>query len=432
MQRNCLSALALIVALAHTGTAADWPQFRGANGDSVSTEKNLPARWSEERGVLWKAPLPGRANASPAVTAKRIDLTTQETDNSLWVLSFDKATGKPRHKIKVGSGTSTATADTNLYAHRHNAATPSPIADEKHIWAFFGTGLLVCVDAEQGKLLWSRDLVKDYGAYNISFGMGASPRIHGDRLFVSCMTKGPSYVVAFDKMNGRELWKVDRKLPAELDGPDAYTTPVLYQNGDRTELLVSGSDHVNSYDPATGKEFWRSAGLKIASEFGRVIASPATTADVIIVPSANPSGGKIGHILALRSGGAGDITQSHKLWSWDKSTPDSSSPVCYEGLLSMCNDQGIGSCLDLKTGEVYWQQRLAQGPYHASLVAGDGKIYFLSIDGTCTVMAAGKSAKVLAENKLPGTFYATPAISNGVIYLRAYEALFAVKGEGVP
>jgi outer membrane protein assembly factor BamB len=134
-------------------------------------------------------------------------------------------------------------------------------------------------------------------------------------------------------------------------------------------------------------------------------------------------------MLALRSGGTGDVTGSYKLWSWDKSTPDSSSPVCYAGLVFMCSDQGIGTCLDPKTGEVYWQQRLAQGPYHASLVAGDGKVYFLAIDGTCTVMAAEKTAKVLAENKLPGTFYATPAISDGTIYLRAYETLFAVKGE---
>lgn len=430
MYRHATVLLGLLVFSGATQIpAADWPQFRGTNGDGVSAEKNLPARWTEQQGVLWNAPLPGRANSCPAVTARRVDLTAQDSDKSLWVLSFEKGTGRPLHRVKVGSGAFTATADVKLYDHRHNAATPSPIADDKYIWAFFGTGLVTCVDAERGQIVWSRDLVKDYGPYDISFGMGASPRLHEDRLFIACLTKGASYVVALDKKTGREVWKSDRKLPAAQDGPDAYMTPTIFRNGARTELLVSGSDHVNAYDPATGSELWRSAGLKIPSEFGRVIASPATSADVIVVPSANPSGGKIGHILALRSGGTGDITQSHKLWSWDKSTPDSSSPVCYDGQLYMCSDQGIASCLDLRTGELYWQHRLAQGPYHASLVAGDGKIYFLSIDGTCTVMAAGKSAKVLAENKLPGTFYATPAISDGVIYLRAYETLFAVKGE---
>jgi outer membrane protein assembly factor BamB len=424
--RISVACMALTLGLV---TRADtWPQFRGSTGDGVSKEKNLPVKWSNDAGVAWSCDLPGRANSSPAVTANRIDVTSQTDDNSLWVISIDRKTGKVVRKVQVGSGTLDANADPKLWSHRHNAATPSPIADEGHVWAFFGTGLLVCIEAKTGSVTWKKDLVADYGKYDISFGMGATPRLWGDTIYVACQTKGPSYVVAVDKRTGKEVWRTDRKLPAADDGPDAYSTPLVWEHDGRAELIVSGSDHVNSYDLQTGKQNWLSNGLTINSQYGRVIASPVAADGIVIATSASPAGGGLGHVLAVRGDGKGDVSGTHQLWRFPKATPDSSTPVAYLGKVYFITDSGIATCADIKTGQQLWQKRLGTGPFHAGLVAGDGKVYALGIDGKCIVIDAGADGKVLSENQLTGTFYATPAISDGVIYLRAYERLVAATG----
>lgn len=407
--------------------AESWPQFRGDHGLGVASTSSLPTRWSESKGIRWSTDLPGRGNSSPAVTSRRIDVTTQAEDQSLWVISIDRESGKILQKVKVGNGSLAAKGPANLYAHRHNPATPSPIADEENIWAFFGTGLLVCVDARNGKIRWQRDLVRDYGEYDITFGMGSSPRLHGDRLFVACMTKGPSYVVAFDKSTGEEIWKTERRLPADDDGPDAYSTPTIYQTADGISLLVSGSDHVDAYHLSTGKRIWQAAGLKIDSPYGRVIASPiGTQQGIVLATSGNPAGAGKGHLMAVKFG-----QSAKELWRIKGATSDSSSPVIVDDYVYLITDAGIATCADVQTGEIIWKKRVGSGgaPFHASLVAGDGKIYFLNIDGQCTVIEHGKSGKPLAVNQLDGTFYATPALADGKIYLRAYERLYAIDGQ---
>ncbi len=417
--------LSLALAASPPAGAETWPAWRGPTGSGVSDETNLPVRWSAEQNLAWQIELPGRSNASPAVTKDRIYLTSQTEDQLLWVLAISRQDGRILWQQKVGSGALVAEGPKSLYAHRHNPATPSPVADEKHVWAFFGTGLLVCLD-RSGKLIWQRDLVEDYGAYKIRFGMASSPRLWGDRLFVACMTRGPSYVVAMDKSTGKTIWKKDRVFPAEDDGPDAYSSPVVLQTKDRNALLVAGRDHVNAYDPSSGEQLWYAGGLKIDSPYGRVIASPATADEVVVVSSASPPGSTTAHVVALRSGGKGDVTETHRLWRYQPYNPDASTPVCYRGNVYIVRDDGVASCLDLKTGKVHWRKRLSGGTYRASLVAGDGKVYFVQREGLCTVIEAGPQGTALAANQLPGIFYATPAIGDGVLYLHAYGRLYAI------
>jgi outer membrane protein assembly factor BamB len=423
--KRTFSTFAVLVATASISHADIWPQFRGTRGDGLSAERNLPTKWSDTDGILWKTDLPGRSNSSPAVTKDRIDLTTQMEDKSLCVLSIDRKSGEIIRKVKIGNGTLATTGPGKLYEHRHNAATPSPVSDEDNIWAFFGTGLLVCLDAQSGEIKWRRDMVSDYGKYNITFGMGSSPRLWGDAVYIACMTKGASYVVALDKKSGKEIWKTDRKLPAMKDGPDAYSTPVVLNIRKQDQLVVAGSDHVNAYNLLTGKQIWISDGLTIDSPYGRIIASPIAHNDTVVAASGNPAGAGKGQIIAVRTG-QGDVSEA-KRWKHAKSTPDSSSPVCIDGKVYALADAGIVTCLDVASGKADWVKRLGKGPFHAAVVAGDGKLYCLSIEGNCTVMQAGSEAKVLSTNKLEGTFYATPAISDGVIYLRAYERLYAIK-----
>lgn len=424
--RVVLNLTVLCLAFTCTCAADTWPGWRGAAGRGVSPETNLPSGWAVDKNMAWMTDLPGRSNASPAVTSKQIYLTSQMEDKSLWVLAISRKDGSIAWKTKVGSGTLAAQGPKSLYAHRHNPATPSPVADEQHVWAYFGSGLLVCLDAT-GNVRWQRDLVKDYGGYTIRFGMASSPRLWGDRLYIACMTKGPSYVVALDKATGEEIWKTDRKLPGtQEDSPDAYSTPVVLETAQRNELLVSGCDHVTAYDLLTGKQLWMSGGLAIDSPFARTVVSPAVSEDVVVVCSPNPPGSKTDRAIALRTGGSGDVTESHRLWEYRPFNSDCSTPVCYKGNLYMVRDDGIASCLDLETGEVHWRERLKEGTYRAAVVAGDNKVYFLSRDGACTVIEAGTEGKILAQNELPGTFYATPAISDGTLYLHAYGRLYAV------
>ncbi len=426
--RPSLLVLAVILCTAFAGKtlfADTWPGWRGATGAGVSAETGLPVEWSATKNIRWQTDVPGRSNSSPAVTSDRVYVTAQTSDKNLWVLAIDKANGQILWKAPVGSGSLAAQGPASLFIHRHNAATPSPAADEEHVWAYFGSGQLVCLDRD-GELKWKRNLVDDYGAYVIRFGVASSPRLWGDLLYIACMTKGPSYVVAFNKENGEPVWKTDRKIPTKDDGPDGYSSPVILQTKDRTELLISGRDHVNAYDPATGKQLWISGGLEVDSPFNRTVCSPAVSDDVIVVCSPNPPGTTTDKAIALKTGGNGDITTSHRLWEYRPYNPDCSTPVCYQGNVYMVRDDGIASCLDLSTGKQHWRQRLTVGTYRVSVVAGDGKVYFVERQGVCTVVEAGTDGKILAENKLPGLFYATPAISDGSVFLHAYGKLFAV------
>ena len=405
---------------------AEWAQFRGADGSGVSTEQDLPVSWSSEKGILWSTDLPGQANSSPVITKKRVDLTTQLKDGSLVVISLDRETGKVIREVTLGAGKLDAKGPANLYSHRHNAATPTAVADEDYTWAFFGSGYLACISAKTGEVVWQRDLVKEYGAYDITFGMGSSPRLWKDLLVISCMTKGASYVVALEKSTGKQVWKHDRRYPAKDDGPDAYSTPALVTTAGKEQLVVVGSDHVNGYDPANGKVLWYSDGLAIDSAYGRVIASAVGRNGTIIATSANPGGGGLGHVLAVKAG-KGNVSESGFAWKYAKTTPDCSTPIVIGDRVFMVTDNGIASCLKLSDGVVVWTKRLNIGTINASLVAGDGKIYVQGIDGKCAVVAADDKGEIIAVNELDGTFYATPAISDGVIYLRAYERMFAIK-----
>jgi outer membrane protein assembly factor BamB len=281
---------------------ADWPGFRGATGSGVSPDSGLPVKWSATDNLRWVTKLPGRANSSPAVIGDRVYLTTATDDDTLQVLALAASSGEKVWTRSVGSGKLRTFGAEELYAHRHNSATPTPAADEGHVWAFFGTGLLVCLDRD-GNVRWEKNLTTEYGEYDVRFGMASSPRLWGENLYLTCLQKGPSYVVALDKRSGKEVWKKERSFPAEDDGPDAYSSPVLLKENGKVALIVAGSDHVNAYDTRSGAQLWFSGGLKVDSAYGRIICSPAVGDGVVVQCSANPPNAP-GHAVAWRTGGA--------------------------------------------------------------------------------------------------------------------------------
>ncbi len=416
----------LLVALAGAGDSApggagaEWSYWRGPGARGISTARDLPERWSaaenKRENIAWTVDLPGWGNSSPVLSADRVYVTSQTDDKGLHLLAIDRSRGAIVWDQKLGSG--------KLKAHElHNMATPTPAVDGDRVWALFGTGDLFCVDRD-GKAIWQRDLQKDEGKYKILWGMGSSPILHGDHLFLACIHPGPSYVAAFDKATGAKAWSTLRNLPCVGEATDSYSSPALLEAGGRVELIVAGADHIDAYDPASGKQLWVSSGLKIEHAYGRTISSPGVGDGFVVACSASVQG--LGKAVAVRSGGAGDVTASHRLWQYDKFTPDCPTPLCHGGEVYLVKDDGIASCLDAKTGKLHWKKRLVERDFKASPVYGDGKVYFLSMDGDCVVLKAGPEYKELAVNKLEGSFIATPAFADGRIYFRAKSRIYAV------
>jgi len=414
---TCLLLIALFACLTSVDARADdWPRFLGPGGLSVSSETGLPSTWSAEENVLWKLDLPPWGNSSPVVIGDRIYLTTQTEDTSLLVLAVDRTAGKLLWQTKIGRG--------KLDAHRlHNMATPSVVADTERVWALFGTGHLACLNTA-GEVLWQKNMQDEYGGYKIKWGMGSSLVLYKGLIYITCMHTGPSYVVALDGKTGDEVWRKDRSFQARVEGNDAYTTPILVGDEDDMQLVICGAESINAYNPLTGEEIWRCKGLEIDHNAGRSIASPTYCDGTFIAVASGFQG--LGFVRAIRAGGQGDITETHPIWTHKSRSPDCPTPVCYDGYVYMNNDQGIATCLDLKTGEEQWQTRLLSGDSKVSPIAADGKIYFFSNKTQCKVVKAGPEGKVLAENHLEGTMMASPAISDGVLYIRTRDRLYAI------
>jgi len=411
-----LGFLPLCVAiLAFPARGADWSGFRGGPALGVSSESNLPVTWSGQEHVLWSTALPGWGDSSPSIVGDRIYLTSQTENHDLHVLAVHRDTGNVLWARKVGSG--------SLKSHElQNMATPTPVSDGRHVWAFFGTGLLVCLDAA-GEVVWQLDLQKQEVPFNIQWGMATSPVLHESGLYIACLHSGPSYVLALDAATGKVRWKTDRNIGPENEARDVYATPIVHQG----RLVVSGANFINAYHLQSGAQEWICGGLEVPHPYGRTIAGPTAAGDTLVTVASGFR--NQGLVMAVRAGGQGDVTDSRRLWTVKRYAPDCPTPVVYEGLVYFVRDDGLASCVDLKTGEPHWQERLVPGSTKISPVAGDGKIYFLNNQANCTVIKAGPKLEVLANNELGEQTLCTPAISGGRVFIRTREHLRAIGAE---
>jgi outer membrane protein assembly factor BamB len=410
-----LLAGVVVAGLASPAVADNWPQWRGPQLNGVSREANLPLRWTQQENVAWKLPLPGRSGSTPIVWGERVFLNVAEGDDiSLWTV--DRATGKVLWKQRLGGG--------NQTVRKHNMSSPSPVTDGKTVWVLTGTGVLKAFDFA-GKELWARDIQKEYGPFGLNHGYGSSPLLFQGSLFIPVLhgmkTDDPSYLLRIDGATGKTLWKVERPTTAQSESPDAYTTPALVQRGSQAEIVITGGDVVTGHDPATGKELWRANGLNPTNDpWYRIVASPVVNGDLVYAPT------RVRPMLALRTGGRGDVTQSHRVWSFDNG-PDVPTPVTDGTLLYVVNDKGIVWALDAKTGkEVYGPQRLKVGTYSSSPVLADGKIYVTNEDGVTSVYRAGPKFELLAENDLGDYTLSSLAVSEGQIFARTASGLYAI------
>jgi outer membrane protein assembly factor BamB len=404
-----------LLSLQSLSFGGNWPQWRGPNLNGYADERNLPVRWSATENITWKLALPDFSGATPIIWNDRIFLNIGN-GTDLYLSCVDRNQGKEIWKKHLGTG--------NVKVRKQNMSSPSPVTDGTSVWVMTGTGMLRAFNFS-GEELWVRDIQKDYGPFGLNWGYASSPLLHKDLLFIQVLhgmkTDDPSYVLAIDARTGKTRWRVERQTDAQLESPDAYTTPALLRYDNKEEIVVSGGDYVTGHDPATGTELWRASGLNPSQDRSyRIVASPVVADGMIYAPS------RVRPLVALKAGGRGDVTKSNLVWTTDQG-PDVPTPAIDGKYIYILNDRGILWCRDAKTGaEIYGNQRVRPGTYSSSPVVADGKIYVTSEDGVTTVLEAGPQFKVLGENDLSEYTLSSPAISDGQIFLRTQNFLYCI------
>jgi len=419
MKKIVLILTAMMTTITGISFGDNWPQWRGPTLNGVSVDKNLPTLWSNEENILWKLALPERSGATPIIWGETIFLNIAEGDVlSLWAVN--RKDGRVLWKRPLGSG--------NIRLNKQNMSSPSPVTDGGNVYVMTGTGILKGFDFA-GKELWTRDIQSDYGKFGLNWGYASSPLLYDDALFVQVLhgmkTQDPSYLLRINKRTGKTVWRVERPTPAIKESPDSYTTPTLVRHLAEVEIVVTGGDCMTGHDPATGKELWRANGFNPDNDpFHRIIASPVVADEVIYAPT------KVRPLMAFRAGGRGDISHSHLLWSFQNG-PDVPSPVSDGKYFYSINDKGIAWCLDAKTGKEIWgPQRLKPAIYSASPVLAEGRIYIVNEEGLTTVLRAGPTFEILAENPLNDYTLSSPAISNSHIFIRTAKYLYCIGKPG--
>jgi len=421
--------------------AADWPSWRGPNASGTTEETNLPETWSATDNVAWKAPIAGLGVSTPIVSGDLVFVTSQvgagvrrPGNHPRLVQGGDPGEAGERALGTRGAAVAGAGVEFLVEAfHRddgrrmweyrlpargelpgvhdkHNLASPSPVTDGEIVYAWFGTGQIVALDRE-GRALWQRHLGEEIAPFDLVWGHSSSPVLYEDLLILLCDHEPASNLLAVDKHTGEERWRADRGA-----GRLSYSTPVVVEGPQGPELIVNSSERVDAYDPRSGELLWYTGGTN------RFPIPMPLVHDGIVYMS---RGYRSGPYMAIRPGGRGDISGSHVIWRRDTGAPYISSLVLDDGLLYMATDVGAVTVVDAATGQRTSQQRV-EGVFSASPVAGDGKVYFVSESGETIVMRAGPEPTVLARNDVGERAVASPAISNGQIFIRTDDHIFCI------
>ncbi len=441
--------LAVLSAASSARAQENWPHWRGPRHDGISDGKNLPIKWSATENIVWKTELPSWSAATPIIWGDRIFITSPSKSEPRPEPEQKQAeeqgqTQRRRRRSALDPGGPRLLLfciakedgkilwereldDKNQIHRKQNDATPSPVTDGRHVWAVTGTGKVAAFDLD-GKPIWKKDLQQDYGPFGHNWGYGSSPLLHDGSLIVEVLhgmrTDDPSYIVSMNAATGEVQWHQERPTDAEMESPDAYTTPVLLEHEGKTQIVISGGDYVTGHDFETGREIWRAAGLNpLKRRNYRVVPTPIVVDGIIYAPTRKKP------LLALRAGGKGDITESHLVWKYEGSgAPDVPSPVSDGKYFYMVDDRGLVTCLDAKTGTLIWgPEATTEGIVSASPVLADGKLYILNEKGVTSIVSVEPEFKLLAVNELDGSYtLASPAVSGSQLFIRTSTHLYCI------
>lgn len=405
--------LLLTCASATLRAAENWPQIHGPRGDGHSDSKGLPHTWSESKNVKWKTAIHDKGWSSPVIWGNQVWLTTAtDKGEQSFVLCLDKETGKIIHDLKLFDNENVD--DIRKY---NTYASPTCAIEEGRVYVHFGSYGTACLDTRTAKTLWTR---RDLPCNHFR-GPGSSPFLFENLVIIHFDGHDYQYAVALNKQTGKTVWKKDRDVDygtKDGDTMKAYCTPIVIEVGGQKQLISPTSKAALALDPSTGEEIWRIRypGFSVAA---RPLYSP--TLGLLFI---NTGFGK-GEIHTVKPDGRGDLTDA-VVWRNKRSMPSKPSSLLIGDLLFQVDDTGTATCLEAKTGEEVWMKRLA-GQYSSSPLFAEGKIYFFNNEGMTTVIEAGKSFKLLAENKLDEGFMASPAASGKALYLRTKTHLYRLE-----
>lgn len=399
--------------------AGNWPAWRGPHGTGVSTEKNLPVRWSTTENVRWHAALPDRGNSTPIVWSDRVFITQAiEKERRRTLMCFDRRAGKLLWQ------TGTTYPDKELTHETNPDCSASPVTDGERVIASFGSAGLYCYDLH-GKEIWHRDL----GKQTHIWGNAASPMLQGDLCVLNFGPGERTFLIALNKRTGETVWQVDEPggHSGEKKSGDtgntwigSWTTPIVINVDGREEMVMTFPQRVCAFDPGTGRELWTCGGLNPL-----VYTSPLFAERVVV-----GMGGFNGSALAVRPGGSGDVTQTHRLWHHPRTKQRIGSGVIHDGHIYIHNDPGVAECFELKTGKLVWEERLrgpaAKTTSWSSMVLAEGKLYVINQGGDTFVLRANPKFELLSTNPLGETAMSSLATSDGEIFIRTYKNLWCL------
>ncbi len=399
--------------------AQNWTQFRGSNLDGKAPDQNPPAHWTPDSNLVWKTEIPGEGWSSPVIYDRQIWLTTATNDGSeLYAVCIDKSKGEIIHNLLLFK------PDSVFGKHAVNSyATPTPCIDERFVYVNFGQYGTACIETQTAKIVWKRE---DLFCNHVQ-GPGSSPVLYKNMLILHYEGTDTFFIIALDKTTGKTIWKTER--PSELYEPlldigkKAYITPLIITINGRDLLISNGAAVCIAYDVQTGKEVWR-----VVQGEDSTISMPFYENGMVYFYTSfisPPEGEKYIELLAVNPAGEGDITGTHVLWRMKSPILQLLTPLVKNGLIYTIDSNGTLMCIDAITGEIWFRDKL-HGKYNASPVLAGGNIYFPSTNGKTLVIKEGKVLDIVAENRLEGQIWATPAVINNRLLIRTSRYLYLV------
>ncbi|MCG8598780.1 MAG: PQQ-like beta-propeller repeat protein [Verrucomicrobiales bacterium] len=400
-------------------SADDWPSWRGPDHSGSRGGEGYPTEWTLET-VQWKIPLPGKGASVPIVLGDRIYVTTpDEGIDSVIALDFD---GKKVWETKFG--------EERPAKHKElgTSSNSSPVTDGKGVYVYFKSGTFAALEMD-GTVRWKRNLVEDFGPQELYWDQGSSPVIVGDLLILPRLHAGNSWVAGFDVATGEIRWKTERNYEVPAENDNGYTTPVPIRHEDRDAVLIWCSDHVTAYAADTGELLWSCGGFNPeGTKLWPHIATPVVVDDIAVIPVGRDDR-KQASVHAIRLGGEGDVTDTHRLWNTDDFGVYVASPVAYEGMVYLLRHKGGLVAVDPETGKPHWEEAFprAADAYYASPVIAGGILYAAREDGVVFAARVGEKFELLSETAMGEQILATPVPFDGKLLLRGEKHLFCVK-----
>ncbi len=410
MMRLLLSAfLALAPALTLSVEGGDWPVWRGLKGDGIVTDPAVPTKWSATENVAWKVAVPGVGHSSPIVSNGRVFLTSFDPEtNERLLLGFDRKDGKLLWRRSV------LTAAPEKMHKNNTPASSTPASDGGHVWVTFLDGERVAVACYDftGKRVWLRT----FDGFTSQHGFCGTPVLFENLVIVNGDSDGAAFLAALDKKTGETKWKVNRPNRVR-----SFSVPLFVTVKGKPQMVLAGSKSVAGFDPTTGKQLWVAD-----SATDKFVATVAFTEGLVFATGTSPNN----TLVALDPTGTGNVTGTHTKWSDTKTAAYVPSPLAFGDRLFVLSDAGIATLLEAKTGKKLWSERLGSRLHHASPLLVNDLIYCLADDGTTYVLKAGDEFEVVAKNALSDGCCATPAVSNGQLFVRSATSLWCIAKPG--